>query len=46
MESELEYILDLAENDLQRKIMEVFLEKGVSDESIEDLIKFVERGEL
>lgn len=44
MDSGLEYLLDLAENDLQKAIMEIILEKGVNDESIEELIKIIEGG--
>ena len=44
MDSGLEYLFDLADNELQKKIMEVILEKGVTEESIEELIAFIEGG--
>ena len=44
MDSGLEYLFELSDNELQKKIMEVIISKGVNEESINELISYVEGG--
>ena len=44
MDTEMEFLFDLADNELQKRIIREILERGVNEKSITELISYIEKG--